>query len=45
MKVFDLPNEILCFVFNKLEIADLIRSRLVSKRFKHLIDNLNKNLQ
>lgn len=42
MNFFDLPTEIIFFVLNKLDMPDLIRSRLVSKNFKYLVDNLKK---
>lgn len=41
--VYNLPNELLSLILDKLDLIDLIRCRLVSKKFKCLVDSIKKN--
>lgn len=40
--ILDLLNEIIIIVLNKLPLIQFAQSRLICKRFKHLIDREGK---
>ena len=37
--ILSIPNEMIAFILNKLELPQLIKCRLISKRFKFIIHN------